>query len=436
MYYYGRRAPRRRRTNTLMIAVAMIALFAGCIVASRQLNHVNLAANDAHCNPHSGHGGHRAKAAQSTPADDAPSDGSSAPADDASSEGSSAPPDETSSDRKAPSCNHQSPSATPVEPSASAGDPGSTSPSPSASASASQGVTIIGPLRDDYLDIRKVRPNVKTPPARAKASKGTFTSNCGRNQNHHQNNDNLVITPGVPDGAHHLHDLVGNLSANAQSTNESLAASGTTCDNGDLSTYFWPVFRNRSAKDDPNAPAVQDKNNIGTPILPTKVNLTFRGNPTTKVVASPRFIGEITGDAKSITNGLGNTRPAYTCTGMENRITNKYPLCPSGRSLEVIMDFPSCWDGANLDSANHRDHIKFPDANTGACPAGTKAVPQLRMTLTYGTARNRVLGYALDGFATERHNSASEHAGFINVMPEKLLAKVAQCINTGRKCTR
>jgi hypothetical protein len=426
MYYYGRRVPPRRRSNRLMIIIAMIALLAGCIVATRQLNHVNLAANDANCAPHTGHSGHRATAAQSTaPADDSPSAGSSASA-------------ESSQNRKAPPCNHPSESAPPADPSAdpSASATDSASPSASASASASQGVNIIGPLRNDYVDIRSIRPNVKTPQARAKASKGTFTSNCGRNKNLHQNNDNLVITPGVPDGAHHLHDLVGNLSANAQSTNDSLAASGTTCDNGDLSTYFWPVFRNRSAKDDPNAPSVQDKNNVGTPILPTKVNLTFRGNPTTKVTPSPRFIGEITGDAKSITNGLGNTRPAYTCTGFEKRITNKYPLCPSGSSLEVIMDFPSCWDGQNLDSANHRDHLKFPDANTGACPAGTKAVPQLRMTLTYGTARNRVLGYAVDGFATERHNPASQHAGFINVMPDNLMAKAAKCINTGKQCTR
>jgi len=425
MNYYGNRVPPRRRTNTWTITIAMIALFAGCIVAGRQANQINLAANDGNCDPHTGHSGQRANAAQSA-----------APADDAPSADSSAPSDDSSPDRKAPSCNRRTRSATPAVPSASASDTDSTSPSAGASASASQKPDIIGPLRDDYVNIRSIRPNVKTPPARAKGSTGTFTSNCGRNKNLHQNNDNLVITPGVPDGAHHLHDLVGNLSANAQSTNDSLAASGTTCDNGDLSTYFWPVFRNRSAKDDSQAPSVPDKNNIGTPILPTKVQLTFRGNPTTKVIPSPRFIGEITGDAKSITNGLGNTRPAYTCTGFERRITNKYPLCPSGSSLEVIMDFPSCWDGENLDSANHRDHIRFPDANTGACPAGTKAVPQLRMTLTYGTARTRVLGYAVDGFATERHHPASQHAGFINVMPDKLMAKAAKCINTRKRCTR
>lgn len=58
-----------------------------------------------------------------------------------------------------------------------------------------------------------------------------------------------MIAPGKPNGAEHLHDYVGNLDTTFASTEDSLAAAKTTCDNGDQSTYFWPILRNRSAGD-------------------------------------------------------------------------------------------------------------------------------------------------------------------------------------------
>lgn len=43
--------------------------------------------------------------------------------------------------------------------------------------------------------------------------------------------------------------------------------------------------------------------------------------------------------------------------------------CYSGLRLEV--QFPSCWNGKDLDSPNHMDHVKFPNlVKTGVCPKG------------------------------------------------------------------
>ena len=81
-----------------------------------------------------------------------------------------------------------------------------------------------------------------TPRPGRNASRGTFTSQCGRNADGaHRNSDNFITSPGVSNAAHHTHDYVGNLSTDGNSTNESLAAAGTTCRFGDKSTYFWPV---------------------------------------------------------------------------------------------------------------------------------------------------------------------------------------------------
>src|SRR3954451_3730011 len=94
-----------------------------------------------------------------------------------------------------------------------------------------------------FVDITKVKANVKKPKEQNGASTGTFTVDCGENQNGHFNPDNFIAQPGVKNGAQHLHDYVGNLSTNAASNNKSLLAAGTTCKNGDRSAYFWPVVR-------------------------------------------------------------------------------------------------------------------------------------------------------------------------------------------------
>ncbi|MEV4577803.1 DUF1996 domain-containing protein [Nonomuraea jabiensis] len=69
--------------------------------------------------------------------------------------------------------------------------------------------------------------------------------------------------------------------------------------------------------------------------------------------------------APGVSNGA-----QHTCTGFENRqLTDKYPLSPRGSRLVRVFDFQSCWDGQNVDSANHRTHVTFPQAD-GSCPQG------------------------------------------------------------------
>jgi len=383
----------------------------------------------------------------------------------------------------------------------------------------------VGPFLEDFVDIRKV-PRGNTGVV---AGRGSFVSRCGRNENGHHNSDNHIVAPGVSNGAHHIHDYVGNLTTNGFSTDESLSAGGTTCRLGDKSTYFWPVLRSRTgataiksraeaeadadadseapaseppaseppasqapasdapasdapvdpavtetpaseapasetpasetptdaatspgAEADPATPAPEDtapapsasapapadpghgaEGNVGTILLPKVVTLQFRGNRFNRVVAMPRFLRLITGDAKSGTNGPANARAQWTCSGFTNRTTTKYPICPRGSMVLRILDFPSCWDGANIDSANHRTHVTFPAAN-GRCAAGTKAIPQLRMTLGYSVPRGA--SFAVDSFPEQLHNPITDHADFENVMPARLMNTVVNCINRGRRC--
>jgi hypothetical protein len=291
--------------------------------------------------------------------------------------------------------------------------------------------TQLGPSPQDFVNIRKVSPNnlAATPRPRRGASTGTFNVSCGTNKNGHNNSANMIAAPGNANGAQHTHDYVGNLTTDGFSTNESLAAGGTTCKNGDKSAYFWPVIRIRNK----GSKAVDPLNahNIGDPIIPASAKIEFRGSALGPVVAAPEFLRVLTGNAKSVSQAGANQNAKWTCTGFENRITAKYPICPRGSQTERIADFPGCWDGVNTDSANHRTHIAFADA-AGACPAGFKAIPQLRITLKYNLPQGKV--FALDAFPTEFHSPITDHNDFVNVMDAQLMNKVVNCINTGRRC--
>jgi hypothetical protein len=435
-----------------------------------------------------------------------------------------------------------------------------------------------------FVDITKEKPNVQKPRNQGNASKGTFTVNCGKNENGHFNADNFIAQPGIKMGAEHLHDYVGNLTANADSNNKSLAKSGTTCKNGDKSAYFWPVVRiNKQEKaaqkngtrnsegnkqryeqdqadaavekreprvdckdvaselppDLPEADAkaveeqlkkideqkdaaekklesaknadqevvgplteqrkqtldkisqtvnkpgqqpkdfgqlapcgIKTPNNDGVtdngdqnnevntegkkehqhnpqdPNLtigindgiiqrPVKAELTFRGSPNSKVKAMPKFMRILTGDAKVSTNGQKNARKTWTCSGFEDKVLmEKYPVCPQGSQVMRIHDFPSCWDGKNIDSANHRDHVIHREAN-GTCKRGFTPIPELRISLTYDIPQDvQQKGlYSLDSFTQEKNNPASDHNDFANVMSECIMFRLVNCINKGKSCS-
>ncbi|NGN67897.1 DUF1996 domain-containing protein [Streptomyces sp. A7024] len=331
-----------------------------------------------------------------------------------------------SAHRTQPSPSPSLPSA--GEPSASTSPsgapPSSAAPSPSASHSGGHA----GPTEADFADIA-TGARADRPRNQRGASTGTFTTRCGRNTEGHRNPDNFIVAPGVQNGAHHQHDYVGNVSTDAFSTADSLRAADTTCANGDKSTYFWPVLRDRTAADNADDP----DGNAGRILTPTRVSLTFRGNPAAKVTKMPEDLRVITGDAKAFTNGPANARAQWTCTGAGGRVlTDKYPICPEDSRVVRVLDFPSCWDGANTDSANHRTHIVFPDRATGRCPSGTKPVPQLRMRLTYDAPE--APDFAVDSFPEQLHKPVTDHGDFANFMPTAVMDRAVRCINGGRRC--
>jgi uncharacterized protein DUF1996 len=262
------------------------------------------------------------------------------------------------------------------------------------------------------------------------ASTGSYVSHCGRNEVGHRNADNVITVPGKPGGAMHEHDYVGNLSTNAYSTDQSLAAAGTTCGSGDRSSYYWTVLR--AIGPTSGHPSPHLGKNTGRVVRPDRVLIQFRGNPTSNVVAMPRFLRALTGNAKAFSQrGVGAEHVQWGCSGLPGSRSAYYPLCPPGQQVTRTFDFPGCWDGLRTDSPNHRTHLVFAGAS-GACPPETYPVPQLHVVVGYSVEPGR--SFAIDTMPAERRSPITDHSEFINVMPDALMARVVNCINTGTHC--
>ncbi|MFJ3230940.1 DUF1996 domain-containing protein [Streptomyces sp. NPDC086787] len=301
-----------------------------------------------------------------------------------------------------------------------------------------------GPVAADYADINSVQPNAQAPAPQAGASQGSFSSSCGVNANGLFNSDNVIVAPGVSNGAHHFHDYVGNQANNAFASDDDLANGKTTCaDQGDKSTYYWPVLRLQNGKQerDAGAPGGGTEGNAGEIVTPKQVTLTFEGNPRGKVTAMPRLLRIITGDAKSFVNGPANANASWSCTGFEDRqLKDKYPICPDGSDVVRSFKFQSCWDGRNIDSANHRTHVAFADGE-GNCPGGFQPIPQLVQRIVYDVKApslqdggKTVPLFAVDSFPEQLHKPVTDHGDFINVFDENLMNQMVDCINSGRTC--
>ncbi|GAA3336573.1 hypothetical protein GCM10020358_09500 [Amorphoplanes nipponensis] len=271
-------------------------------------------------------------------------------------------------------------------------------------------------LGPDYVPIDRVAARPVEPGA------GSYTWDCGRNENGHRNTSNIVVTPGRAGPAHHVHDFLGNLSVRVGSTVRSLAGGGTTCANGDESTYYWPVLRTVGRQDGPHGGAVR---------VPAAVSFTFLGNSRGPVVAMPRLLRGAVGDAYAVTNGGARAAPVWSCSGSPERRTLRYVVCPRGEQVLRVFDFPSCWDGRRVDSADHRQQLVFTRPG-GGCPISTFAVPRLRIVVAYDLAPGT--RYRIDSFDAQRHSPLTDHAFFVNLMPDALMAEAVRCLNAGRDC--
>jgi hypothetical protein len=233
----------------------------------------------------------------------------------------------------------------------------------------------------------------------------------------HTNQDDPIVFPRQP-GAAHQHEFFANRSTNAYSTVTSLTGKPTTCSRpGDTAAYWVPAVLNN-----------------GRRVVPDRVIAYYR---TTRIrdVASvrpfPRGLRMIAGSAAATASNPQPTRITNWHCGDGVRGTAGLPASCPGEALTLRIEFPNCWNGRTLDSADHKSHMAY--AGVGGakgCPA-SHPVPVPALSLNF---RYKISG-SLSGVRLASGGVHSGHADFFNSWNQSVLAQlVRDCLNAGRIC--
>jgi hypothetical protein len=230
----------------------------------------------------------------------------------------------------------------------------------------------------------------------------------------HQAPDDPIVYPGQP-GLSHQHTFAGNTSTNAFSSFGSLRSSPTTCmKRADTAAYWVPALYQGT-----------------TEILPTGATIYYRRGTTASVQTFPNNLRMIAGDSKATT--AQDLRITYWNCGIEAGVpaSSTVPTCPDSRGsfVRLHIRFPECWDGRNLDSADHKSHMAY--AMKGTCPATHPiSVPQVTEIFRYPTAGG-------EGFSLSSGGQFSAHADFLNAWnPGALKKLVNDCLNALVHCAK
>ena len=238
-----------------------------------------------------------------------------------------------------------------------------------------------------------------------------FVSSCTFS---HGAPDDPIVFFGLPGASHH-HSFVGNTGTNASSTLESLLAAGTTCHRpGDTAAYWMPTLLVN-----------------GQPVAPNHAQIYYRRTTMRHVEAFPTGFRMVAGDAKA-TSPQAQRVTFWNCGALGGvRRESTVPTCPNPRraALRLHVTFPSCWDGKNLDSADHQSHVVYPVR--GRCPSRfSHALPQISLIYRYPTTGGAGVTLASGG-------QYSGHADFFNAWRQSdLQALVDGCLNALRHCQR
>ncbi|CAO1634803.1 unnamed protein product [Sympodiomycopsis kandeliae] len=165
-----------------------------------------------------------------------------------------------------------------------------------------------------------------------------------------------------------------------------------------------------------------------------------RGGPTmgedpSKLKPYPKGFKMIAGDATLYDAPNSDATKAkaisYVCLGTDGPQTTTLPAgpCPGGIRTQIV--FPSCWNGVDLDSANHASHVAYPingNPDTGDCPS---THPIKFMTLFYefiyntGSLQAVSNGTSSSGFVLANGDAVgnSFHADFVSGWDETVLSQ-------------
>lgn len=207
----------------------------------------------------------------------------------------------------------------------------------------------------------------------AQAATPRFQIRC---QPSHMAQEDPIVAPGMPSA--HMHEFFGNDTTNKDSSYQSMVRGGTTCSaNADTAGYWVPTLMSAD----------------GQRVQASTILVYYRGAAGERTVAFPPNLRIVSSDV------VAGTPPS-----------------------NLIVKFPSCWDGVHTDSADHISHMANPSGM--GCPRSHPVrVPALTIVVRYPVGN-------VSGLRLSSGPLSTMHADFWNTWAQPgLEALVARCLN-------
>lgn len=242
----------------------------------------------------------------------------------------------------------------------------------------------------------------------------------------HSATDDPIVFPNQP-GVSHLHDFSGSLGTRADSTPDQMRAAGTSCATGGDNSGYW-------------VPALYIHGSQMLRVLPraqgTKNALFYyrrKGAPSGVTVRLiPDGLKMVLGNSHAGSpseNPLLGSQIRWKCGPGSGTYTPRPPVqCGSG-TMVLSMTFPNCWDGKNLDSADHISHMRYPSGSS--CPASHPVpLPRIESFWRYNVGTAPIGGVTLSSGP-----DFTAHGDFFNAwVPASLQSLLNRCINANTDC--
>lgn len=217
----------------------------------------------------------------------------------------------------------------------------------------------------------------------------------------------------------HTHQIAGNEGTTPTSTYRDLRTSGaSSCGSEANRTNYWmPVLLNGR----------------GDIVQPDYLILYYKRRP----ASDPKCQGfndglKAQGKCVPLPNGLrmiagydfatGKSAGLhFNCVGgpdtkNKRNLEELQAACPVNKQFIATVTFPSCWDGKNLDSPNHRSHMAYAGYGSRGwlkCPASHPyVIPKLEQKYTYSQAAGEVYSYASDAQVPGARRGETGHGDF------------------------
>lgn len=231
----------------------------------------------------------------------------------------------------------------------------------------------------------------------------------------HRLPDDPIVYPNRP-GVSHLHDFFGSTVTSAHTVNTlDYFNGGTTCNPVSDKTPYW-------------MPSLVDTNGF-----PITARATFYyqnrniGN-LTSIRRLPFGLRMIAGNATA-TAASTPRRTHWGCQGENKADANIVQCAANNPNLEAYIRFPECWNGVDLDSADHRSHMAYANGATEKCPATHPvALPVIEFKMLFPSTGG-------PGVRLSSGSGLTLHADVWIAWDEcEQEMRILNCIRKGKKC--